>query len=647
MAQQNEEKPQGAVVPSSSPATTAAAPPSPSPSESLSQRSHSSDSTAAHLHEAPTLFDLAHSRRGSKFSDGGEPGGEVQHRQHIREQAGPLSWRHLFKRPIVRQWLVGGVLAREHAERGPARFELFFDLVFVGIIHQLAERAAEESSSGWAVMKFIICFRLAWGVWQDVRHFINVSGTDDVPQRLYILLIMALLLGFSANASAIVIECPGETTAEEPAAAEGTAAERRSLFTRAIGDGEAVPLSQGCELTEGWAKNVRAALAFYLVAKLVQALLFIFYGTWLPRFRTAQYVRAAAIVATAVWWIPLTVLEQHKLLVWLPIFATSLELLMGFALPLALKLTHAPPFRSFVRRHLPGVSKHRRYVHFFLPAINVEHSVERMNLIIIIVLGEMILNITFFAISDQAGLHLEYLRSIFGLIIAYALHWVYMDVDSSRTFLHALRRNWFTAVWWQQLHFPLAAALVTVSVAMASLVKDDASVQSMRWVFGSCLAIVLVTLTLIATLNRPLDRAHSALIPRRIRLLFRFSTSIICTLLPLAPDLSSTSLLGVVAAVMVVLCIVETIGKLGSIVDEDAVRWATSVESPDGEGHKEENALEALERELGGVRVSGLEEGEYELTDLEKGAADAGGDKDLGELRVLRLADKQRMAYTF
>jgi hypothetical protein len=122
---------------------------------------------------------------------------------------------------------------------------------------------------------------------RQVRSFINVSGTDDVPQRLYVLLIMALLLGFSANASAVTIECghsspsaegTGETGVEPTTSTgdgEGEAAPvehvARFLFRRAEDNfGQAVELGGGCILEEGWAKSVRAALAFFLVAKAVR-----------------------------------------------------------------------------------------------------------------------------------------------------------------------------------------------------------------------------------------------------------------------------------------------------------------------------------------------------------------------------------------
>jgi hypothetical protein len=39
-----------------------------------------------------------------------------------------------------------------------------------------------------------------------VRDFSNTSGSDDVKFRIYILAIMVLLYGYTANAAGIVIE---------------------------------------------------------------------------------------------------------------------------------------------------------------------------------------------------------------------------------------------------------------------------------------------------------------------------------------------------------------------------------------------------------------------------------------------------------
>ncbi|GAA6022546.1 hypothetical protein JCM10207_006582 [Rhodosporidiobolus poonsookiae] len=553
----------------------------------------------------PTFFDLAHSRKAHRHS--------IAHDRHIHGHHEPLSWRHLFKRPVIRQWIAGKVLARESAEREPARFELFFDLVFVGIIHQLADRAAEESSA-WAVYKFLVAFWLAWSVWQDVRLFLNTSGSDDIPQRAYVLLVMALLLGFSSNASAVIIECTegtetaGETTATvgegEGEAAASEAVHR--LFRRAESDmGAVVELGEGCELLEGWAKNVRAALAYYLVAKL-----------------------------------PLMTHEEPVLFVALPIVAVGLELWTSFVLPITIKLAHTAPLHRF-----QSTFYNKGHMHSFVPALNVEHSVSRMNLFIIIVLGEMIINITFAATGTEAGLHYKYLRCVLGLVIAYFLNWIFADADGSRTFLHALRRNYFTANCWQHLHFVLCAALILVSVAIAKFVAENEPTQDMKWIFGGGLGVTMVTLTLLGLLNKPLDVPTSAVLHRNLRLTIRLLTGVIFALLPLSHTLTATHLLAIVVGVLFALCVVETAGKLGAIADEEAVHRALNKRtdaSPDGE-----SAPEALARELGGVRLAGVEEGAYELTDLEKGEDDAGVEADLGQIRVVKLTAKQRLAYAF
>ncbi|GAA5873874.1 hypothetical protein JCM8547_008627 [Rhodosporidiobolus lusitaniae] len=549
-----------------------------------------------------TLFDLAHSRKHH------HPHEKTKHEEHLHDTSHPLSWRHLFKRPVVRQWLAGGVLTNECAQRQAGRFELFFDLVFVGVLHLFAERAAEESSS-WAIFKFLVFFYLSWSIWQDVRQFINVSGTDDLAQRLFVLLIMALLLGFSANASAVAIECGAvestESSAEAGEAGE-TSHERRAFFHQfEAALGEAVNFDSSCELVEGWWKSARTEPGFL--------------------------------------GFPLMALETPKLFVILPIVAISLDFLSSFTVPLILRFTHATPCGAAFSSWREDHGRRKGHMHNFVPAVNVDLVIERMKLFVVVVLGEMILNVAFTASGPDAGIHLSYLRSVFGLLIAFVLAWLYADVDASRTFLHALHRHWSTATLWQQLHFPLCAALILVSVAISSFMESDEPSQDMKWLFGASLAVTMFTLTLMGFLNKPLDVTRSALLPRLVRLSLRLAAALIFALLPLEHDLSATSILGVVVAVLVFVLIAETVGKLGSIADEEKVAEALRKRT-DSSG---ESAPDALRMELGGFRVQGVEEGRVELTDLERGEDDAGVEGDLGKVRVTKLGRRQRLAYAF
>jgi hypothetical protein len=109
----------------------------------ISHRSTSPDSQPSRAPSTVELFDLAHSRKHHHS--------EEEHGQHIQKLDGGLAWSHLSKRPLVRQFLVGEVSARETAKRDvscllspsrrslpptadylipqAARFELFLDLV--------------------------------------------------------------------------------------------------------------------------------------------------------------------------------------------------------------------------------------------------------------------------------------------------------------------------------------------------------------------------------------------------------------------------------------------------------------------------------------------------------------------------------------
>ena len=147
--------------------------------------------------------DVFHLVHGKKAADG-----KVSRHIHEHGFDVPVKIAHLFKRPVVRQWIHEGSVYREQDERIPSRFELFFDLMFVGIAHLVAENATSEAT-GFNVLKFVLEYFPTWSVWMDVRTFLNVSGTDDVKERVGLLAYMILLNGYSANAAALQITHAG------------------------------------------------------------------------------------------------------------------------------------------------------------------------------------------------------------------------------------------------------------------------------------------------------------------------------------------------------------------------------------------------------------------------------------------------------
>ncbi|KAL8278950.1 hypothetical protein RQP46_008619 [Phenoliferia psychrophenolica] len=534
----------------------------------------------------PHLFDLAHSRKSSHHHVKAE-----KEQMHVHGFDHPLSWRHLFKPPVVRQWLAGGVLARETAER-----ELFFDLAFVGVIHQLAE-GASESESSWAIFKFISFFFLGYSV---TRSFINTSGTDDVPQRVYVLLIMVLLMGYSSNASAVKIECPVAVT-------EGVAETAARLFRRAVegavesGTEHASGLTilpGGCELSDGWRKNKCS-------------------GYWIPRFRDAHVVRAISIATGTAFYIPLLFDISTVNFVVLPVLAITLELVGAYSVALTFKAFEAMR-RALLHYGLSNpVNKKEDLSDIpaaFTPALNLEHIIERNALFVVLVLGEMIINITFQAVGASAGIHEEYLRCVFGLLIAYSINWIYAT-----------------------------ASLVLASAALPTLITTDNPSKRIRFYYGGGLGTTMLTLALLGFMHKSLDEDGSAMLSHHYRLVARVLVGVIFATLPLA-NLSSTGLLGIYAGALLALVVAETVGKLGSRGSETKIKQALA-HNQEGESNRESKDLHPeesfhLEAAMG-------EEGEHGLTEHELGEDDVGNEGALGNIKVTRLGVRQRLAYAF
>lgn len=72
-------------------------------------RTDSSDTQATKALSTVDLFDLAHSRKHHHDSE--------EHSKAVHALDGGLHWNHLFKRPVVRQFIVGNVSVQETAKR--------------------------------------------------------------------------------------------------------------------------------------------------------------------------------------------------------------------------------------------------------------------------------------------------------------------------------------------------------------------------------------------------------------------------------------------------------------------------------------------------------------------------------------------------
>lgn len=109
-----------------------------------------------------------------------------------------------FIRPHALNYFKDGVLYRTKGERSSEKTELFLDLMYVGIVANLAG-AATEKGDGAALLEYILLFIPAWTVWADIKDFTNYYYNEDLSQKLYIFWILVLLTLY-ANSHENVLE---------------------------------------------------------------------------------------------------------------------------------------------------------------------------------------------------------------------------------------------------------------------------------------------------------------------------------------------------------------------------------------------------------------------------------------------------------
>lgn len=83
----------------------------------------------------------------------------------------------LFKFPVVRQYFHKGILWRGSGSEEVQSFELFVDLLYVGII-AINGDAASEDPTGLSLLQFVITFTLSWKIWNDMAMIISWFETD-------------------------------------------------------------------------------------------------------------------------------------------------------------------------------------------------------------------------------------------------------------------------------------------------------------------------------------------------------------------------------------------------------------------------------------------------------------------------------------
>ena len=77
-----------------------------------------------------------------------------------------------YKKPVVRQYFHKGLLWRASNVEEVASFELFVDLLYVGLIATIGDNTAKDPTGG-GLLRFCIAFILSWKIWSDLTLVIS------------------------------------------------------------------------------------------------------------------------------------------------------------------------------------------------------------------------------------------------------------------------------------------------------------------------------------------------------------------------------------------------------------------------------------------------------------------------------------------
>ncbi|KAG9037937.1 hypothetical protein FRB95_003330 [Tulasnella sp. JGI-2019a] len=441
---------------------------------------------------------------------------------HGRKRKKTRTTMKLYKTPVLRQYFHQGILWRAQHSEEVASFELFIDLLYVGIIAVIGDKATEDPT-GLGLLRFCVTFLPSWRIWSDVSDLISRFETDDTYQRGKILFVLVCLLGYTANIVAAF-----------------------------------------------WA-TYSQLIAFYIAAEVLFTLTYLRMAYLLPHARPIMATISAQFAISAVLWLGscFVQLRNGRLgLIWV---AIGWDIICGSKLPVVL----------FMKSPLlPGIIKDRMvHLYAYLPAINIEHKTERVGAFVTLVFGYSVVALLY---QNQAtfGLNAFFGKAVLGLIQAFCFNWIYFDVDASHLQLHAIRRHALSSSAWLTMHLPFVMGFTISGAALSRLVAahdcDDAELDSLtetyqarsegevldgwRWFYCSGLAIAIISMAVISVshVHIPIDTQR---LRKRTRLTFRVIIGVIWLCLPLATSLNSLQLIGTTTALTVLVLAVDIWGQ--------------------------------------------------------------------------------------
>ena len=425
-----------------------------------------------------------------------------------------------WKTPIVRQYFHKGLLWRAQETEEVASFELFVDLLYVGIIAIVGDTAAENPTR-YGFLQFIVTFVLSWKMWNDLTLSISWFETDDIVQRLAVLFVMICLFGYTLN------------------------------------------------IVEAFESTWTLLIAFYLTQRLFNVVYYLHVGYLLPMVRGSMIFYAVVIIIPSALWIGSIHLEypERLPLIWIALF---IDLFGQLFLILFTRLQ----WKSFPRFK----AQCNKWFDFF-PAINIEHKTERNNAFVTLVFGYSVVALLY---QNKAamGINAFFGKAVLGLIQAFSFNWIYFEIDGSNIHTHAIRRHVASSLAWVTAHLPFIMAFVLAGASLSRLVlvhdcintnpetlgenyigRSEAEVPiGLRWFYCGGLGTALICMAIIS-FSHVHKKIENQRVHKRPRLVLRVAVGIVLICLPLAESLTSLQLIFTTTGLVVLTLIFEVGGS--------------------------------------------------------------------------------------
>lgn len=168
-----------------------------------------------------------------------------------------------FRKPILRQYFHQGFIWRAADTQEVASYELFLDLIYVGIIAICGDSAA-DTADGKSLIRFIITFVMSWKIWQELTMQFNWFDSNDAMRRYYVLLVLTCLLRLATNIAGF------------------------------------------------WEESYVPLVGFYLAARFAQAIYYAWNAYWLPFVRWPLLSSAIFVCLPAPLWIGSIHVEEYR-----------------------------------------------------------------------------------------------------------------------------------------------------------------------------------------------------------------------------------------------------------------------------------------------------------------------------------------------